>query len=333
MGGIHEVSEPAMAGQHITRIVAANGVAYGSPRRAAAWGTAKCPLIPRPYRDTYGALESPLEVLDHDHAGTLTVADLGSEIWERLGVHQLPRDVGRELRDWVGKLACPIVPDAIPAQLPLTWVTALPLRKRTRNAVRRLIEDNGHDGPLEVPRSSGQILALPGIGALTLVDLLCVMESAELHGESQKHSVEGRAPASERPPVAPVERYLRELATWALAETDAKTFGQAVAAAGLEEVDEWRSLSTFPLSDIAAASPHPYVVLSKWAEGLDDRERSIFTDRIAQPQRPHTLQQLADEFTISRERVRQIEAQVVKRLGLFVDSAAGRPIRWRINYT
>ena len=114
-----------------------------------AWGTAKCPLIPRPYRDAYGALEPPLEVLDHDHAGTLTVADLGSEIWERLGVRELPRDVGREFRDWVGELACPIIPDAIPAQLPLAWVATLPLRKRTRNAVRRLIDDNGHDGPLE----------------------------------------------------------------------------------------------------------------------------------------------------------------------------------------
>ncbi|WP_420444518.1 sigma factor-like helix-turn-helix DNA-binding protein [Candidatus Poriferisodalis sp.] len=317
-----------MAELHITRIVAANGVSYGSPRRAAAWGTANCPLIPRPYRDAYGALEPPLVVLDHDHAETLTVADLGSEIWERLGLHELPQAIGRELRGWVGELSCPVVPDAIPAQLPLSWVAALPLRKRTRNAVRRLIEDNGHDGPLEAPRSSGQILALPGIGALALVDLLSVMESAELPG-IQEASASASGVDNEQSAVSALAQHLRDFAAWAIAESDAKTFGQALAAAGLEEIDEWRSLSTFPLSDIGATSPHPYVVLSKWAEGLDDRERSIFADRIAQPRRPRTLQHLADELTISRERVRQIETRVVARLGLFVDSTAGSPIRWR----
>ena len=71
-----------MAGQHITRIVAASGVAYGSPRRAAAWGTAKFPLLPRHGR----RFEPPLDVLDHDDAGAVIVADLGTEVWERLGV-------------------------------------------------------------------------------------------------------------------------------------------------------------------------------------------------------------------------------------------------------
>ena len=80
MGGIHQGSEPATAGQHMTRVVAANGVPYGSAQRATAWGTAKCPLRPRPWRDTHGALEPLLEVLHHDDAGIRTVADLGSEI-------------------------------------------------------------------------------------------------------------------------------------------------------------------------------------------------------------------------------------------------------------
>lgn len=313
----------------IARIVAANGVSYGSPRLAAAWGTAGSPLLPRPYRDAYGALESPLVVLDDDCSATLTVADLGSEIWARLGVHELPQAIGRELRGWVGELSCPDVPDAIPAELPLSWVAALPLRKRTRNLVRRLIEDNGHDGPLEAPKSSSQVLALPGIRASTLVDLLAVMESAELPG-IQKASASTFGVGNERSAISALAQHLQGFAAWAIAETEAKTFGQAVAATALEEIEEWRPLSTFPLSDIGVTSPHPYAVLSSWAEGLDDRERSIFVGRIAQPQMPRTLQQIADEFAISRERVRQIEAQLVARLRLFVDSVAGSPIRWRL---
>lgn len=154
-------------------------------------------------------------------------------------------------------------------------------------------------------------------------------ESAELPG-IQDASAVAPGVGIEQSAISALIQNLRDFAAWAIAETDTTTFGQAVAAAGLEEVDEWRSLSTFPLSDIVAASPHPYVVLSKWVERLDDRERSIFFDRIAQPQRPHTLQQLADELTISRERVRQIEARVVEQLDQFVDSAAGSPIRWRV---
>lgn len=155
------------------------------------------------------------------------------------------------------------------------------------------------------------------------------MKSAELTGP---RNASARAPGvdTEQSAIWALVQNLQDFAAWAIAETDAKTLGQAVAASGLVEVDEWQSLSTFPLSDIVAAAPHPYVVIGKWAEGLEDRERSIFTNRIAQPQKPRTLQQLGDELTISRERVRQIEARVVERLGLLVDSAAGSPVRWRV---
>lgn len=84
-----------MVGQHVTRIVAANGVTYGSLRRTTAWWTARCPLTQRPYRGTHDALEPPLEVLDYDHAGTRSVANLGSETWARLDLDELPQDVGR----------------------------------------------------------------------------------------------------------------------------------------------------------------------------------------------------------------------------------------------
>ena len=154
------------------------------------------------------------------------------------------------------------------------------------------------------------------------------MKSAELTGIPDA-SASAAGVNSEQSAISALVQNLRDFAAWAMAELDAKTLGQAVAAGSIE-VDEWRSLSTFPLSDIVAVAPHPFVVLSTWAEGLDDRERLIFTNRVARPQRPHTLQQLGDELAISRERVRQMEARVVEQLRLFVDSAAGSPIRWRV---
>jgi RNA polymerase sigma-32 factor len=46
---------------------------------------------------------------------------------------------------------------------------------------------------------------------------------------------------------------------------------------------------------------------------LNDRERRIFEARRLIDQ-PHTLEELAEEFSVSRERVRQIEARAFERV-------------------
>jgi RNA polymerase sigma-32 factor len=51
----------------------------------------------------------------------------------------------------------------------------------------------------------------------------------------------------------------------------------------------------------------------EFAEGLDERDRRIVEQRILADE-PKTLQELGDEFRVSRERVRQLEARVVERL-------------------
>ena len=53
--------------------------------------------------------------------------------------------------------------------------------------------------------------------------------------------------------------------------------------------------------------------MSEFVAQLGDRDRQIIDERVlAEDQK--TLQELADEFGISRERVRQLEARLVKRL-------------------
>jgi RNA polymerase sigma-32 factor len=53
--------------------------------------------------------------------------------------------------------------------------------------------------------------------------------------------------------------------------------------------------------------------VKRFAESLDERERRIIEDRIL-AEEPRTLQELGDEFGVTRERVRQLEARLVKRL-------------------
>ncbi len=51
----------------------------------------------------------------------------------------------------------------------------------------------------------------------------------------------------------------------------------------------------------------------EFADTLDERDRRIMDDRILS-ENPKTLQELGQEFGVSRERVRQLEARLVAQL-------------------
>ncbi len=57
--------------------------------------------------------------------------------------------------------------------------------------------------------------------------------------------------------------------------------------------------------------------VQEFAEGLSERDRRIIEERILADE-PRTLQELGDEFGVSRERVRQLEARLVSRLRDFL---------------
>jgi len=55
---------------------------------------------------------------------------------------------------------------------------------------------------------------------------------------------------------------------------------------------------------------------SEFAEGLTERDRKIFYERLL-AELPRTLTDIADEYGISKERVRQIESKIVEKLKAF----------------
>jgi RNA polymerase sigma-32 factor len=57
--------------------------------------------------------------------------------------------------------------------------------------------------------------------------------------------------------------------------------------------------------------------MPEFKEGLNEKERSILEERILSDQ-PKTLQEVADLYGLTRERVRQIEAKVLKKLQTFL---------------
>jgi len=59
--------------------------------------------------------------------------------------------------------------------------------------------------------------------------------------------------------------------------------------------------------------------LKEFASGLKDREKVIFEERLL-AEDPKTLQELGERFGVSRERVRQIESRLKKKLGKFLEA-------------
>ncbi len=59
--------------------------------------------------------------------------------------------------------------------------------------------------------------------------------------------------------------------------------------------------------------------LEEFASTLKDREKIIFKERLI-AEEPKTLQEIGEQFGVSRERVRQIESRLKKKLGKFLES-------------
>lgn len=92
-------------------------------------------------------------------------------------------------------------------------------------------------------------------------------------------------------------------------ESDGMTFGDRMVAPGIssEATVGANELRTVFLQQIA-----------DFAETLGDRDRQILEERIL-AEEPRTLADLGEEFEVSRERVRQLEAKLVKRLRAFME--------------
>ncbi len=60
--------------------------------------------------------------------------------------------------------------------------------------------------------------------------------------------------------------------------------------------------------------------LKEFASALKDREKIIFQERLI-AEDPKTLQEIGERFGVSRERVRQIESRLKKKLGKFLEAS------------
>ena len=163
-----------------------DGITYGPPSSAIPWGTVGCPLIPRIYRIRFGQQVAPLSLKRALKVPNLTLAELDSEALRRFNLVKLPSQLLQAMRGLIYDF--PIMPAevAIPAGIPLSWLTALPISSRLRRRLRHF--GWPYDWIIEEPLWFSEIMSIPGLGKTSLNELLCVLETAELGQDENKVS-------------------------------------------------------------------------------------------------------------------------------------------------
>ena len=328
--------------------VAADGIRYAPPTRAVAWGHRGCPLLPRELRENHEGIRLPHD-LEEVLEAPLTVDQLDSSVLDRLSFDDVLQLPTRAFRDFLYSMPVLNTQVAIPAGIPLAWLEELPISGRAHSAVRSAFRKAGTTDFLPAPMFARQILAIRSVGISTLNELLCVIESAELGCTDEEPTIrlgdtapqqavpehEGSTGAADIQIIGTMSAFnghILEFARWSKAETDAETFGEAIAelirVGAANEV--WKAVASISLSDLVVDPPHPYELLDKWMEQLDPRSRAIFMGRISgYIENFLTLEELGAGFGVTRERIRQVEIRVRRALGVFLESEEALPVRWR----
>ncbi len=328
--------------------VAASGVKYAPASDAVAWGNKGCPLLPRDMREQHKGVRLPRD-LEQAFGLSLKVDQLDSELLGLVDWDTLTGRAAGMFREFLYSLGSPDDQVAIPAGIPLTWFEGLPLTGRTRNCVRRAFQGTGTVSFLGIPMLAHEFLRIRSVGLSTLNELKCVVESAELERASDKSAA---GPSDDYMPPTATEQdeqvhetavqlarnmssfneQIYRFARWAIAETESQTFGEAIAELiqiGMAN-ETWKAVASVRLLDLAARPQHPYEVLDEWAKQMDPRSRTIFLARVSgHPQTKLTLEALAAEFGVTRERIRQVEVKIRRSLETFLSSDVAAPIRWR----
>ena len=332
---------------------AGNGVTYGKPQSARAWGTVGCPILPKVVREARGGQKLP-EALTQILGVASTCDALDSNFLERSGVNSLTDTQKSVFREFLYTLELDQHAVVIPAGIPLDYMRKLPISGRTRGAVNRAFLARKSETFLIAPFFLHQFLALHSVGPMTYIDLACVMESVEVDSQGSERACQlngteylsiGQIPMSGPyfegtvnqaaleiiQESSPLTAGMHQFAKWALAETQATTLGDALAEILIRPTGTraWASVASIRLAELISPPAHPYEIMDSWSMTQELRSRTVFWARVSESIPRATLQELAAEFGVSRERVRQVEVRVRRAFQRFLSEDESAPIHWR----
>ena len=89
----------------------------------------------------------------------------------------------------------------------------------------------------------------------------------------------------------------------------------------------WSEAALSEISD--SPGVNPFSVILDWYRSLDEREQVILSSRTLRLSRGRILEDIASEFGVSRERIRQVEARLIDNLTKLFETTAWESVRWR----
>ena len=327
---------------------ALNGMVYGPPSSAYAYGLPGCPLVPRMFRTRFPERQLPRELAEVVGFPGSKLSDLDSSGWQQLSSPGVPEFLLR-LPAFISDLPVPEQEIVIPAGVPFSWLVGLPLGTRLRNSLLRRFARTLSSQSFLAPIDCREFLSIRNCGIKALIELLCVLESVEasyssnpevesppspryrVFTDSDFHAAMDQAVHDALNKFSVASSCLKEFSEWAISETDAVTLGSALVSASQSPLPPavWRGLSEIKLTDVVAPGAHSYEVINNWVSSLADRERKIFLNRIACVDGKPTLQALADDMGVTRERIRQIEKKLVRKFESHMRRSSGSAVHWR----
>ena len=304
-------------------------IAFSSPSippcgvHLAPWGKPPTPLLPRWYRETLSELPLPDEVRRANSA-VATVGDLNT-FWAQSKL-AADRALLRALVKLVGSCRPPRNHIVIPAEIDHLELAIFPLRPRTINVLHREGLFEGHSG-----LSVGELLSFTDFGMTSLLDLMCVAELA-LTGRrpqytlSESDRVDSQNPDWSTPAWSNAVNLLKKLLGAAKEFHNVSTLGEALQlnlpklAATIGIATDLESLRIQDLTNryIGNTVTERLAILLL---SMSSRRKLILEQRLFVSS-PRTLQHLAEQFDVTRERVRQIEQKTIR----IIDKAVGSEI-------
>ena len=328
---------------------ALNGMAYGAPSSAYAYGHPGCSLVPRIFRSRFPERQLPRELTELIGFPGCKLSDLDNSVWQRLSSSGVPEFILR-LPAFISDLPVPEQEVVIPEGVPFSWLTGLPLGPRLRNALLRHFSRALSNKSFQVPIDCREFLSIRHCGIKSLMELLCVIESVEagyspdpevesppspryrVFTESDFHTAVEQAVNDALNRISVASSCLKVFSEWALSETDAVTLGSALSSVSKSPYPPaaWKDLSEIKLGDVVEPRAHPYETIDVWISSLSEREKAIFLNRIACMDGKSTLQELANGLGVTRERVRQVEKKLVRRFESHMLRSSDSAVYWRV---
>ena len=252
----------------------------------------------------------------------MTVGDLDM-FWKNAQA-PLDRRAMRSLVRIVGSYRPPRDHVVIPAGIGQLEIDRYPLRTRTANVLRREGLLEGNNGLVV-----GELLSRMNFGILSLLDLMCVIELAltergpQLVTPKASH-VDSKEPVLETSAWSGAIDLFEVLFAAASEFHGASTVGEAfrldlpklATAIGIAP-----ALESLPIRDLTNRRIARTVSkrLASMLESMSSTQKLILERRLFASS-PHTLQELAEQIGVTRERVRQIEVKVLGTVAAASDS-------------